>query len=597
MNRSFYKSNALLFSLVFFVVLTLWINQQTAASPQASFLTAVQMTDHSLTGEDTYVGGFLQVAMGTNAAHVIWREQGTTNTGTDLFYHSLPNGTTQRLSDNTVSNDTGVFFPVIWLSSTETPHVIWEEYATNTVDFRDIYYWNPNDGLIPLVSQTPTQGFNTFRPVLWLEGDEAHIVWQQRNAAQTEDVYMYWNSISKTTIEMPDFEDGVVHNGVLHITWEDSYNGPINYWNSSDQSVISLPNSSISGDAIASQRGIFADASGQITIFFGHSSFTDPATICLASWNSTSQTTTIHVMGNKCFSQAQVQRDGQGVYHTFVVDSNNGFLPFYWNSNLVNALFFDVSGAGTGVGIPSGDLYLAQNGKVHIVWQDSNDLFYWNPNNQQIINLSQASGANTQIANYFMFTSLDSSGNLAVIWQEQVSSGSPMEPFYWQSEEKITTNLLTKLGMSNIDEQNLAYRNTPGPVYLFYGEPAVGDAGAFYWDIVGDTVTPVSTGAVTNPFFGYSEGLDDEVLTTWVDQASGSLTAHSSQQGSQILNQTAAADTENLGYVPATDDFGNLYVIWTEMSDSAGEGIDFFAAWSTEFVEGSEDLYLPLVTR
>ncbi len=595
MNHSSYKSKALWFSLFIFIVLTFGIYKQTAASPQASFLTAVQITDHALTGEDTSYpsGNTLHVVVGTNAAHIIWREQGATNNGFDLFYRSLPNGTTQRLSDNSISNNTTVMFPAIRLSSTDTPHVIWEEYATNTVDFRDIYYWNPNDGLIPLVSLTPTQGFNTFRPVLWLEGDDAHVVWKQRNAAQTEDIYMYWNSISKTAIELPGFEDGVIHNGVLHITWEGTFNGPVNYWNSSDQTIISLPNSTVSGDASANQRGIFVNESGQISIFFGQSGYSDPATICLASWNSTSQTTTIHVTGNQCFSQAQVQRDSQGVYHTFTVDSNSGFLPYYWNSRLANAIFFDVSGAGTGYGVPGGDLYLANNGKAHIVWKDDNDLFYWNPDDQQIINLSEASDPNTQIASYFLFPRFDSAGNLTLIWQEQVASASPMAPYYWQSVEKITTNLETRLGMSNIDEQAFS----EDFVYMFYGVPVVGDSGAFYWNVEDDSITRVWTGGLTNTFFRYRTGQGDEIFTAWIEQATDALTVNSTVKGSQILNQTAADDTDNLVYLLETDDFGNLYAIWTEFSDSAGEGLDYFAAWTTDFVEGSAKLYLPLVTR
>lgn len=593
----YHKPAFFLTVLILFAAVTLLTWGETAASPQGSFLTAVQMTDHALTGEDTmYIGGSLHVKMGTNSAHVIWREQKTANNGTDLFYRSLPNGTTQRLSDTASAKNVGVFFPALYISDTNTPHVIWEEY-TSAVDSRDINYWNPNDGLVTLVSQTPTTGFNTFRPVLWLEGDEAHIVWQQRNVAQTEDIYMYWNSISQTALELPGFEAGLIHEGVLHITWESSFNGPVNYWNSNTQSIFILPNSATIGDASVHQRGIFADASGQITIFYGHSGYTDPATTCLASWNNATQTTTIHVTGNKCFSVAPVQRDNQGVYHTYAVDSNSGFLPYYWNSTLTDAIFFDVSGAGTGFGIPGGDLYLADNGKVHIVWEDDDDLFYWNPDDQQVINLSESSGPNSQIADYFMFTSFDSSGNLTIIWQEQASSVSATGPFYWQSEEKITTNLLTKLGMSDIDEQSLAYANTPEPVYLFYGVPIVGDAGAFYWNIAEDTVTPVWTGGVTNTFFWYREGLEDEIFTAWVDQTTSSLTVNSTAKGSQIMSQTAADETDNLAYVLATDDFGNAYLIWTEMSDSAGEGLDFFAAWTTEFVEGSAKLYLPLVTR
>ena len=592
-----HPSNQLSFLLLLllFSGVILTVSGETAASPQEEFLTAVQITDHALTGEDTsYSGGSsLHMVVGTNAAHIIWREQGTTNTGFDLFYRSLPNGTTQRLSDNSISNNTSVIFPSIRLSSTDTPHVIWEEYATNTVDFRDIYYWNPNDGLIPLVSQTPTQGFNTFHPVLWLEGNEAHIVWQQRNAAQTEDIYMYWNSISKTAIELPGFEDGVIHNGVLHITWEGTFNGPVNYWNSSDQTIIPLPNSTVSGDASANQRGIFVDDSGQISIFFGQSGYSDPATICLASWNSTSQTTTIHVTGNQCFTQAKVQKDSQGVYHTFAVDNTSGFLPYYWNSNLSNAISFDVSGAGTGFGIPGGNLYLADNGKAHIVWKDDNDLFYWNPDDQQVINLSEASEPNTQIASYFMFPRFDSAGNLTLIWQEQVASGAPMAPFYWQSEEKITTNLETRLGMSNIDEQAFS----ADFVYMFYGVPVVGDAGAFYWDVEQDSLTRVWTGGLTNTFFRYRNTPDNEIFTAWIEQGAYALTVNSTVKGTQILNQTAADDADNLVYIMEIDDFGNLYVVWTEMSDSSGEGLDFFAAWSTDFVEGSARLYLPIVIR
>ena len=593
-----YRKLATLFTLLLlFAGVILLISGETAASPQGSFLTAVQMTDHLLTGEDTSYNSALRVAMGTNSAHVIWREQNTANTGTDLFYRSLPHGTTQRLSNVLVANNSHVFiYPSIQVSATDVPHVIWEEY-TSSVDSRDVNYWNPVDGVVSLVSQTPTVGYNNFRPILWLEENDAHIVWQQRNATQTEDIYMYWNSISQIAQELPGFEAGVVYDGVLHITWEGSSNGPVNYWNSSDQSVVSLPNSMTSGDASVHQRGIFANDTGQITIFFGTSDLGDPATACLASWSSSFQATTIHLTGNACFSLAPVQVDSQGVYHTFAVDSNSGFLPYYWNSNLANAISFDVSSAGSGFGIPGGDLYVSDGGKAHILWEDSDDLFYWNPDDQQVINLSESSGVDTNIASYFKFKSFDSAGNLTFIWQEQISPSSPYAPFFWQSEENITTNLLTKLGMSSIDEQNFIYANTPGPVYLFYGVPVVGDAGTFYWDIADDTVTPVWTGGVTNTFFRYKEGLGTEIFTAWVDQATGSLTVNSSVKGSEVLNQTAADDTDNLIYLLATDDFKNLYVIWTEMSDSAGEGLDFFAAWSTEFVEGSNRLYLPFIEK
>ena len=188
-----------LLTLLFLLVgIMVNLSGKTAASPQGSYLTAVQMTDHVLTGEDASYNLGLRVAMGPNAAHVIWRERNTTSIGSDLFYRSLPNGTTQRLSDVVSANNADVFlYPSIQVSTNNIPHVIWEEY-TSSVDFRDINYWNPIDGVVSLVSQTPTVGYNNFRPILWLEGNEAHIVWQQRNASQTEDIYMYWNSLSQT---------------------------------------------------------------------------------------------------------------------------------------------------------------------------------------------------------------------------------------------------------------------------------------------------------------------------------------------------------------------------------------------------------------
>ena len=227
------------------------------------------------------------------------------------------------------------------------------------------------------------------------------------------------------------------------------------------------------------------------------------------------------------------------------------------------------------------------------MWEDDNDLFYWNPDDQQIINLSEASDPNTQIASYFLFPRFDSAGNLTLIWQEQVASGSSMAPFYWQSVEKITTNLETKLGMSNIDEQAFS----GDFVYMFYGVPIVGDSGAFYWDVEDDSLTRVWTGGLTNTFFQYRTGPDDEIFTAWIEQATAALTVNSTAKGSQILNQTAADDIDNLVYLIATDEFGNLYAVWTEMSDSSGEGLDYFAAWSTDFVEGVADVYLPVVTR
>ncbi len=462
-----HKLTFLFLTLLLFGGVTLISWGETAASPQGSYLTAVQITDHALTGEDTSYSRTLRVAMGPNNAHVFWREQNTANTGFDLFYRSLPGGTTQRLSNVVAANNADVFlYPTIQISAVNIPHVIWEEY-TSSFDSRDVNYWNPVDGVVSLVSQTPTIGYNNFRPILWLDGDDAHVVWQQLNATQTESVYMYWNSVSQTALELPGFEAGLVHNGVLHITWEGSFNGPVNYWNSKTQSVFTLPNSATSGDASVHQRGIFADTNGQITIFYGHSGYSDPATTCLASWNSSSQATSIHIAGTKCFSVAPVQKDNQGVYHSYAVDSDSGFLPYYWNSNLTNAIFFDVSSAGTGFTIPGGDLYLAENGKAHIVWEDDDDLFYWNPVDQQVINLSEASGPNSHIASYFRFTSFDSSGNLTIIWQEQANSASPTGPFYWQSEEKITTNILMKLGMSSINEQSFRKKMPLGQFIYF----------------------------------------------------------------------------------------------------------------------------------
>lgn len=596
-NPRFPKYRFLLPLLLLFGSILLTVSGKTAASPQGGYLTAVQITDHALTGEDiSYIGGYLNAAIGRNSAHVLWREQNTTNTGTDLFYRSLPNGTTQRLSDITNANNAGVFFPILNVSETDTPHVVWEEY-NNTVDARDLNYWNPSDGAISLVDQTPTAGFATFRPVTWLEGDDFHVVWQQFNTAQTENIYMYWNSVSKTAVELPGFKAGLVHNGVLHITWEGSINGPVNYWNSNDQVTVSLPNSATVGDASVFQRGIFANTAGQITIFFGFNSLGDAATTCLASWNTNTQITAVHVTTSKCFSGYQVQQDSQGVYHTFGGENTSGFLPYYWNSDLSNAIFFDVSGVGTGFGIPGGTLYVSNGGNAHILWEDDKDLYYWNPDDQQIVNLSAASGTNTNIASYSKFRGFDAAGNLLVVWQEQTSSGSPMVPFYWQSAHQITTNLLTKLGLSSIEEQALANPKGPNPVFMYYGTPTVGDAGAFYWDIIADSVTPVWTGPNNNTFFQYADEPGDDVLTAWIDQADYSLVLTSAQNGNQVMNQTAADDTGNLVAIIGFDDFGNVYAIWTEMSDSSGEGVDFFAAWSTDFVEGSANLYLPFVTR
>lgn len=590
----------LLTILLLFTGVTMISWGKTAALPQGSYLTAVQMTDHTLTGEDLqYLPFSLNAAMGTNGAHVLWREQNTANTGKDLFYRSLPNGTTQRLSNSSAGNNTIIFHQSITVSAADIPHVIWEEY-TSSVDSRDINYWNPIDGIVSLVSQTPTQGYATFWPLLWLEGDNAHIVWQQRNAAQTDDVFVYWNSVSKTAVELPGFEAGLVHNGVLHITWEGSFNGPVNYWNSSDQMTVSLPNSTTVGDASVHQKGIFADPTGQIIIFFNQSWQGDPVTTCLASWNNVAQTTTVHVTGNNCFSLAPVQVDAHGVFHTFGIDSNSGFWPFYWNSDLANAISFDTSSIGTGFGIGNGDLYLAENGRAHILWEDDNDLYHWNPDNLQIVNLSASSGANTTISSYLKYRSLDMAGNLHVFWQEQTAPGSSMASFYWYSAEQITTNLLTKLGFDSIEFQSLTDTVSPAPVLRIYGVSIIEGAGAYYWNIAEDTITPVWYGPDVGglgTYFSYTDKPGNGVLTSWIDPADYLFVVKSSENGIQIMNQTATDDTGNLVYITEFDDFGNIYTVWTEMSDSSGEGLDFFAAWSTDFVEGSANLYLPFVTK
>lgn len=595
MNISFHKSNVVWLSLFLFVVLTLGIYKQTTASPQGIALTTVQISDHTLTGEDVSTNS-MQMMTSSNAAHIIWQEQNLAGTNSDLFYRTIPNGVTQRLSDIGDTNGNVIAFPTFRVSSTGVPHVIWEE-DTGTAESRDLYYWNPNDGTQRLTDRTVTEGDVLFNSKhLWLEENgEAHVVWQELNASQTENIYFYWNSISGTIQQLPGYEASVIENGVLHIVWEASQTGPVQYWNSSSQMAVSLPNSTTTGDVAVQQRGIFAQDSGAITIFFGKNYVGEVTTDCLVEWNSTTQNSTVQVTGERCFSLNNVVQDGNGAFHAFGTDSDNTtfvFMPYYWNSNLANPIFFDTSGAGTGLGIPSASLRVAENGKAHILWQDDHNYYYWNPIDQQIINLSEPLGSGTFIS-FPQFSFLDSAGELNLIW---VEAGHPN---FWNASEKVTYNLLTKLNMSNISYQFLSSNSNPSsqnPVYLFQGTPTGGNLGLFYWDITADNLVPIWEGLIDPSIVQYLKSSNSEVFVGWIENATKLFHLYSSIEGISSLNTTTAVEN-GLIFSIALDNFNNLYATWTETSDTAGKGGDYFAAWPTDFVDASVSLYLPLVTK
>lgn len=586
------KLTFLLPLLLLFGGILLVVSGETAASPQGGYLTAVQLTDHALTGEDAPVIS-MQLGTSRNAGHIIWQEQNLSNTNSDLYYRSVPNGTTQRISDIADSNGNVITFPLMKISTAGVPHVVWEE-DTGTAESRDLYYWNPNDGTQRLTDRTATEGdvlFNSKQ--MWLEPSGAvHIVWQELDSSQTENSYFYWNSISETILQMPGFEAGIVKNGVLHVVWEATQTGPVQYWNTSSQTPVALPNSTAGGDIAVQQKGIFASDSGEITIFFGKNFVGDAPTDCLVKWTSTSQSSSTLVTGQRCFSLNNVLQDASGAFHAFGVDSTASpfaFLPFYWSSSLTNAIYFDASSAGTGLAIPSASLRLAENGKAHILWQDDHNFYYWNPTDQQIINLSEPLGSGSFISPP-QFSFLDAAGELNLIWTE---AGHPN---YWNSDEQVTSNLLTRLNMSNISYQVLSSYSSSTPVYLFQGIPNVGNAGLFYWDIASDNLVPVWEGIINPSIVQYLETESGEVFIGWLENSTTLFHLYSASQGVSSMNTTSASENSIIFNI-AKDDFNNLYVTWTETSDTAGKGTDYFAAWSTDFVEGTADVYLPLILR
>ncbi|WP_420643923.1 hypothetical protein [Candidatus Leptofilum sp.] len=618
------------------------------------------LSDHSLTEADTIFNIYgYGIDTANNVAHIYWHETGNGSEGTDLFYRQLPGGSTIRLSDPALSEgdvsqvwfDTAVApdgtFHMIWLEDTNSaeggdlfywsaatgtlrlsdhtetegyvqpayntlfitldnngnPHTFWHE-ETGTSEGEDLFFWSLATGTILLTDRSQTEGNDVMFGNQLLIDDKgtSHIIWAEYGNDGVTDTYFYWNESLPNPIILPQINYWVLVENVAHIIWLDITDGPISYWNSTTQTIQPIPSSADLPGGSVLIEGFLVDSAGNIHILWSK----DLSNICLAHWDSGSQTTEEAVSGESCKGVWPVHLDGSDVLHAVVSDDPGGIRRFrYWNENLTNPIDLpvaDVSIYGWLTGIEGTNI-------VHFSWIEfggtDDNFFHWDNINQTTSNLSQLAGNDTRISSTGRQVEQSSNGELYMLWSEQINAtGGTLQNLYWNSVINTTQNLFTELGISSINPVNSGTENmrmdflaSGEPYFMWHGVPNSGPEGLYLWDSSQDTIHLAGESYPCSEVGGsYKNDSDNfgNIYLAWQDDATRNYHFWSQATGEVALSQTAAAETGCHPPVLTVAENGSVFVLWVEESDIAGEGLDIFAGWIESTIS---KIYLPLVAK
>jgi len=592
----------ILFVLLFFAF---GVATVVVADQQGALLPTVLVTDHSNSEGDV---GFPDIHPETNGASFYWLEDGGGDEARDLFFRAQPDAPTQLISDRALSqgNVNNLYIRSAY-EADGTPHFAWMEFVDDDEGY-DLFYWNPTDGTMRLSDHTQTEGIFTSAPlILALDAnDQAHILWRERNATDTDYDYFYWDSDSGT-INMTALLSEVIDGGKMavtgttaHLSWQ-NFEGDLVYWNTNSQTKIIVPR--LNADALGSSKYIYPEDDGSATVYWSEPltnvGFTTDN--CLVSWNSNTQMTTELVTHPVCIGIDEIDRDANGRTHLIGgAGEDSKFQIFYWNSDMAEEhVFFDNA-------LPSDDrhVFLTDDGVVHVTWYISDsinhDLYHWDSVGQTVTNLSSGFGPGTRISKVETKWALSDDGDLHVLWTEAPdNSSTTFELHHWRSDTGTIQNLSTVLDMSDfyigtylgeveVDSNGALH-------FVWTGMPNSGAEGLFHWDSAQNQVTRLSTGIRSTATYGL---VIDRLNVPHVGWHMDNGFLHwDSVDGITDLTATTAVEDETDGFavVMASDALGQVYVLWEETSDTAGEDDDMFATW-TDF--GFDYfIYLPSVYK
>lgn len=623
-------------------------------------LNTQQLSDHSLTQADSFINIYgYDIDPGNTVAHVYWQETGNGSEGTDLFYRQIPDGSTIRLSDPALSDgdvslvwfDTAVApdgtFHIIWLEDTNSseggdlfywsaatgtlllsdhdetegyvqpatntlfitldndgnPHTFWHE-ETGTSEGEDLFFWSLATGTLLITDRTQTEGDDdNFGPNRLLIDDNGttHITWAEIGNDGITNTYFYWNESLPNPIILPDIERWVLAGNVAHIIWLEATDGPINYWNSATQTTQPIPSSGdLSGGFVRIQY-ILVDSNENIRILWHE----DLSNVCLAHWDSSSQTTDEAVIGERCTGFWPVYIDNTNILHTVVSDDPGGTRRYqYWNENLTNLIALpvaDVSIYGWLTGIEGTNI-------VHFSWIEfggtDDNFFHWDNMNQSTSNLSQLAGNDTRISSAGRQVEQSSNGELYMLWFEQINGTGTSQNLYWNSVTNTTQNLFSELGISSINLVNnstehmrMDFLASGSPYFMWHGVPNSGPEGLYLWDSAQDSIHLAGESYPCSEIgrtYKNDSDIFGNIYLAWQDETTWNYHFWSQETGEVALSQTTSAETLCHPPVLAVANNGNVFVLWVEESDVAGEGLDMFAGW-IESTAGK--IYLPLIVK
>jgi hypothetical protein len=643
---------------IFLVFISRSSPTQAGSSPP---FTVELLSNHSQTIEDAFL--FVTsygLELSGNIAHFYWQEKGNGSEGSNFFYRQLPGGTTIRLSDPNESEGDVVFYMFDTAVAPDgTFHIVWVE-ETGTAEGTDLFYWSATTGTLLLTDRTQTEGYvwpltntinihldNAGNPhVIWIEdtgtdegrdmfywglasgtrlltdrsqteGDEysfgptsiilgsntAHVTWAEVGNDGSTINYFYWNSTLLTPIVLPGIQNMIVINNVAHIAWLADWEGPINYWNSATKSVQAIPESTDNLGGTVTLRSWFVDSTDTAYLFW----VKELAGVCLATWDTSSQTSTTLAPGGECYPNYAIYKDDSDTFHTVLVDQISGQRRYrYWNSSLAQPIVILETAVPINFGTLTG---LSGTSEVHFTWTSGdgiNENYYnWNNINQTITNLSQLSGGNTRIGSMGRYVQ-QSDGELFVLWSEQLVENGDYENFFWRSGTNTPVNLFTQLDIGTVstsfEPMKLAFLGNGAPYTTWHGMLNGEPEGIYIWNSAEEMVHLAGESlpcSASGRSYSHDTDADDGLFVVWQDETTRTNYFWNEADGLIDLSQTAAAETSCLPPRVAVSDTGYIFAMWIEVSDVAGEGFDFYGAW----IEGeppppsTQMLYLPMITR
>jgi len=235
---------------------------------------------------------------------------------------------------------------------------------------------------------------------------------------------------------------------------------------------------------------------------------------------------------------------------------NDGFTPtaFYWNG-----------GMSTPVNLPGMDRMLLSGGTAHIIWSDllEGPVYYWNSATQSAVPVPAVGGSTAVFDMGYRNMFIDSAGTVHIFFSQ---TNEYICLAHWDS-----VNQSTAVAISS-DPATTNYCAWPAVLKMDSGD-------RFHALASGDP----------------KSGQQRDLYLTWQEDTAQVNRFWSDGGGLVDLSMTAAVETYCYPPVVTVGENGRLFLAWMEESDTAGEGLDIFAAWIESTLQNSA--FLPLLAK